>query len=87
MCQKQESIPFKYTINKYVTKELRQEICKELSINESTYYRKSKAKINDSNGFEVCQMYLIAAILGKELHELINDEAIKVSANKTTNHA
>jgi hypothetical protein len=66
----------KYNIIKFVTPELRKELLKELDLSRSTFHRKATAKIGDSNGFEIFEMYLISSILKKELHELLTSEAV-----------
>ena len=66
----------KYKIIEYLTPELRKHLLKETNLSRSTFHRKATAKIGDSQGFEVCEMYMIANILDKPICELITPEAI-----------
>mgnify|MGYP001382719001 CR=1 FL=1 len=77
----------KYSLKTYVTLELRDVIIKELGISKKTYYNKLNARIGETQGFEHCELILIASILDVEINNLITPEAmLHYVINKSNNY-
>jgi hypothetical protein len=67
----------KYKIDNYINKKMRDLIMQELSISRSSFYLKSSKKIGEKGGFEICEMLVISSILGRDLNDLITNEALE----------
>lgn len=67
----------KYHILRWHNTHVREQVTKELSISDKTYYNKINAEIGSSQGFEYCELLIVASILEREVHELITAEALQ----------